>query len=128
MAVSLFASCAPKLLQKSHALTNLANRFTWPNPSNEAVRPLQLPSERGGGAVRGTCCSAEPATSPRRRARCFSRSPSCPRLPQQQAQGKCIRFTSIPFHVTGIQVLFLGWFLANPAAEPQPEQANQQLR
>lgn len=53
MAVSLFASCAPKLLQKSHALTSLANRFTWPNPSNKAVCPLQLPSERGGGAVRG---------------------------------------------------------------------------
>lgn len=53
MAVSLFASCAPKLLQKSHAITKLTNRFTWPNPNNQAVCPLRLPSERSSGAVHG---------------------------------------------------------------------------
>lgn len=55
MAVSLFASCAPTLLQKSRAVTWPANRFTCPHPSSQAVCPLQLPPERDSGAVCGTC-------------------------------------------------------------------------
>lgn len=110
MAVSLFASCAPKLLQKSHAITNLTNQFL--TGLTQIIRLCVLSDCHQRGVVeqfRGTCCSTELVTSHRRRALHFPSSPSCPGLHTalQQAQGKCIRFTSIHFHVVDIQVLFL---------------------
>lgn len=98
MAVSLFASCAPKLLQKSHAITNATNWFSWPNPNNQDRNALQLPTERGGGVVQGYLLSTEPANPPRWWACCFSRSPSHSRLhtAQQQAQGKPLYIYSFP--------------------------------
>jgi len=58
MAVSLFASCAPKLLQKSHAITNLTSQFTQPNLTHTISQCVLSDSHqrRVVEQFRGMCC------------------------------------------------------------------------